>query len=114
MCSSDLFPSHDRWLLPIKFNINKKIIYRSAELRSGFITREEAEKGIVMSSFDPKKLKQVEDTLRVAAVDILNYPKTSREGFESYHKTFKKYRYLIWLGVKLGYFPRTFYTKYCK
>jgi len=102
------------YLLPCKFGINKTIIYKSAELRSGYITREEAKKAIVMPLFMNDKLKMIEDKLGVTINEIMSYPKASREGFESYHKTFKKYKWLIWIGVKLGYFPRTFYTKYCK
>lgn len=102
------------YLLPCKFGINKKLIYKSAELRSGIITREEAEAAITFPLFMNDKLKMVEDKIGVSIEEIMKYPITSREGFESYHPMFKKYRWLFWIGVKLGYFPRTFYTKYCK
>jgi N-acetyl sugar amidotransferase len=102
------------YLLPKKFGINKKLIYRSAELRSGIISRQEAEAGIIGSSFDPKKLKMIEKKLGVTIDTIMSYPVTSRDRFESYHGDFKKWKWLIYIGVKLGYFPMTFYMKYCK
>jgi len=102
------------YLLPVKFGINKKIIYRSAELRSGIISREEAEKGVFISDFDPKKMKRIEKTLGVTNDQIMSYPIQDRKKFKSYHKDFKRWKFLIFIGAKLGYFPMTFYTKYCK
>lgn len=102
------------YLLPRKFGINKKLIYRSAELRSQVITREEAENGIALSSFDPKKLKRIEKTLGVSIDEIMSYPITDRKRFKSYHQSFKRWKLLIFIGAKLGYFPMTFYKKYCK
>jgi hypothetical protein len=102
------------YLLPIKFGINKRIVYRSAELRSGFITRDVAEKSIKMSVFDSKKLRKIEKALGVSIDEIMNYPITSRRRFKSYHNDFKRWRFLILMGVKSGYFPMTFYKKYCE
>ena len=102
------------YLLPLKFGINKKIIYRSAELRSEVITVEEAENGLDLSDFDSKKLKRIEKTLGVSINQIMSYPITNRKRFKSYHQDFKRWKFLIFIGAKLGYFPMTFYKKYCK
>jgi len=102
------------YLLPKKFKINKKFIYRSAELRSGIITEDVAIDGLKASSFDDKKLKRIEKTLGVSIQEIMSYPITDRKKFKSYHGDFKKWKFLIWIGTKLGYFPTTFYRKYCK
>jgi N-acetyl sugar amidotransferase len=101
------------YLLPLKFGINKKILYRSAELRSGFITREVAEKESAVSEFNPKKLKRIEKALGVSVDEIMDYPITDRKQFKSYHDDFKRWSWLVLIGVKLGYFPMTFYKKYC-
>lgn len=101
------------YLLPAKFNINKKFIYKSAELRSGIISYEEAITGTVFSLFDIAKLKRIEDTLGVSADEILSYPINNRKIFKSYHDSFKKWKFLIYLGTKVGFFPVTFYNKYC-
>ena len=102
------------YLLPRKFNINKGIIYRSAELRSGVITRNQAETTITIPDFDTKKMKRIEKELDVTLDEIIAYPITDRKKFKSYHRDFKKWNFLIFLGVKLGFFPLTFYKKYCK
>jgi len=103
------------YLLPRKFKINKKIIYRSAELRSGFITKDEAIKGVTTTTnFDSKKLKRIEQELGVSIDEIMSYPIVDRNKFKSYHDDFKKWKFLIYIGAKLGYFPMTFYKKYCK
>jgi len=102
------------YLLPRKFNINKGIIYRSAELRSGVITQDEAEAAITLSKFDSKKLKRIEKVLGVSIDEIMTYPITDRKRFKSYHKSFRRWKFLIFIGAKLGYFPMTFYKKYCK
>ena len=101
------------YLLPRKFNINKSIIYRSAELRSGVITRNEAKAAIGLPNFDPKKMKRIEKELGVSINEIMSYPITDRKRFKSYHKDFKRWKFLILLGTKLGFFPVTFYKKYC-
>jgi len=101
-------------LLPLKFNINKKLIYKSAELRSGIIERDEAEKAITISQFDLKKLRTIEKALGVSMNEIMTYPITDRKRFKSYHDDFKKWKFLIFIGTKLGAFPITFYKKYCK
>jgi len=102
------------YLLPRKFNINKSIIYRSAELRSQVITREQAESSVILSDFDPEKMKRIEKELEVSIEEIMAYPITDRKRFKSYHGDFKKWKFLIFIGVKLGFFPLTFYKKYCK
>lgn len=102
------------YLLPRKFNINKKIIYRSAELRSGIITRDEAKNGLGLSDFDARKLRRIENELGVTIDEIMKYPINDRKIFKSYHQDFKRWKFLIFLGAKFGYFPMTFYTKYCK
>ncbi len=103
------------YLLGIKFGIDKRIIYKSAELRSNFITREEAQNSLKnVVYFDVDKIERIEKALGVSIKEILDYPITSRDGFETYHKSFKRYKYLIWIGVKLGAFPYTFYKKYTK
>jgi hypothetical protein len=102
------------YLLPRKFNINKKLIYRSAELRSGVITRDEAEAAITLSKFDLKKMKRIEKELGVSIDEIMTYPITDRKRFKSYHESFRRWKFLIKIGVNLGFFPMTFYKKYCK
>ncbi len=105
------------YLLPVKFSINKKIVYKSAEIRSNIINRHKGFDEVHTTAalqFDTKKMKMIEKSLGVSLDDILSYPINNRDKFDSYHSSFKKWRLLIWIGYKIGYFPKTFYEKYCK
>jgi hypothetical protein len=96
------------FLLPEKFNIDKRIVYLAAQVRSGKISKEEAkEKFSIKSEFDFTKLgTSAERMLR-----LVNMRMGSRDNFEKYD--FKKYKYVIWILAKLKVVPYTFYIKYC-
>lgn len=96
-------------LLPKKFNIDKRIVYLSAQVRSGDITKEEAQKIFdKKSNFDTSKLGDKE-------FEILKYMETNKRDRKEFSKyDFKKYRILIWVLSKLKVVPYTFYVKYCK
>jgi hypothetical protein len=96
------------FLLPEKFNIDKRIVYLSAQVRSGKLTKEEAkEKFSIKSEFDFTKLgTSAERMLR-----LVNMRMGSRDNFEKYD--FKKYKHVIWILAKLKVVPYTFYIKYC-
>jgi N-acetyl sugar amidotransferase len=101
------------YLLPRKFGINKKRVYKSAEIRSGKITKEQALKVVNDIKYNETKLKRIEIGVGVSIDKIMAYPITDRTRFDSYHKTFKKYRWFLYIATKMGYFPMTFYKKYC-
>jgi len=92
-------------LLPNKFKIDKRIVYLSAQVRSGLISKENAR-----IRFDYK-----------APIDLAKFPaewmqqvgaeKRTHKDFKTYN--FKKYRPLIWLMAKMKIVPYTFYKKYC-
>jgi len=99
------------YYLPYKFDIDKRILYLSALVRSGQITKGEAKiKYSVRPSFDD--FKPINKRLHI---DCRIYPVISNthDDFKTYHSQFKKWKLLFWLMVKLQIFPRTFYTKYC-
>jgi hypothetical protein len=89
-------------LLPTKFGIDKRIVYLSAQVRSGKLTKEEAKEIFnVPHVWDNEKLNiEIPDT------------KMERNEFERYD--FKKYRLLMWVLAKMKVVPYTFYIKYCK
>lgn len=96
------------YLLPGKFNINKSIVYLSAQVRSGMLSKERAME--VLKYRSPFKIEK----LGVRKDKILSLTKTAispRQRFDRYE--FKKYRPLIWLMAKLKVVPYTFYKKYC-
>jgi hypothetical protein len=93
------------YLLPRKFNIDKRIVYLSALVRSGLLTKEAArEKLSNKPHFDPTQVGY-SDT------ELMDIPINDRKVFKSYD--FKKYRPLIWVLAKFKVVPYTFYKKYC-
>lgn len=97
------------WLLPNKFGIDKRIVYLSAQVRSGKLNKKQAkELFAVKSEFDLSKLGDAEETL----LKLTNLRKNPREKYSRYN--FKAYRPLIWILAKLNVVPHTFYVKYCK
>lgn len=96
------------YLLPKKFKIDKRIVYLSAQVRSGAITKDEAkELYAVKPEFDMSKLGRAQKRIE----RLMKYPYMEREDFDRYN--FKKYRAVIWLLAKFNVVPYTFYKKYC-
>lgn len=90
------------YLLPKKFGIDKRIVYLSAMVRSGKLTKEEAR---------VKFEKKAEFDLNRLPISI---PSVIRQRSEFGRYDFKKYRLLMWILAKLKVVPYTFYIKYCK
>lgn len=101
-------------LLPEKFGIDKRIVYLSAQVRSGLISKEEARVTFSQpSQFDMSKLRRFDDWKKVAQLYTDTPPnKQGRSEFKRYN--FKRYRLIFWLLSKLRVVPTTFYVKYCK
>ena len=97
------------YLLPKKFDIDKRIVYLSAQVRSGKLTKKEAkEKFNIKPTFDTSKLGANE----YEYLNAINIRKSERTVFDRYN--FKKYRPLIWVLAQMKVVPYTFYVKYCK
>lgn len=99
------------WWLPRKFGIDKRIVYLSAKVRSGIISKTQAQIAFSAPSwFDLDKLGIV---MKNDVIDTLkHYPNRPRTDYDRYN--FKKYRWLIWLLTKMKVVPYTMYVKYCK
>ena len=99
-------------LLPSKFGIDKRTVYLSARVRSGLISRQEAEGLLsIKPVFDYTKLG---DDVFKRITSLVGETKANhtREGFEKY--SFKKWKLVIWMMAKLKVVPWTFYSKYAK
>lgn len=93
------------YLLPNKFKIDKRIVYLSALVRSGKISKEDARAAFNhKESIDLSKFKDIDFSL------ITTEMRTHKD-FKTYD--FKKYRPFIWLMYKMKIVPYTFYKKYC-
>lgn len=98
------------YLLPQKFNIDKRKVYLSAQIRSGLISKEAAKEkmksGVV---FDTNKLGKMKDYILTLADKS---PVNPREKFDRYN--FKKWKFVIWLLAVFKVVPFSFYAKYTK
>ena len=95
-------------LLPNKFGIDKRIVYLSARVRSGLMSKEDARKEFANKPvFNYEKLA----SHRARIQELMRSPIRERSEFKKYN--FKKYRLVIWFLYKTGVVPYTFYKKYC-
>lgn len=94
------------YLLPTKFNIDKRIVYLSALVRSGRMSREEA---------TLKLQTKPEFDLSTISPDIISHIDsriTDRDDFKQYD--FKKYKWVVFILYKIGIIPYSMFSKYCK
>lgn len=94
------------FVLPSKFNIDKRIVYYSALVRSGKLSKSQAK--ILMQEqprFDLSKLP-------AGIYDAVGSNIVDRKEFAHYN--FKKWKWVIWILWKLQVVPQTFFVKYCK
>lgn len=95
------------WLLPTKFGIDKRRVYLSARIRSGYITKDEAKKALEQIPWFDYSDPFCDEMRKVSNM----IPVVDRKIYGRYN--FKKYRAVIWLLMKLKVVPYTFYKKYC-
>lgn len=96
------------YLLPQKFGIDKRIVYMSALIRSGEMSKENAKSYLAKSTaFDFEKLGKEHDRI----LSETKSPVRDRRVYGRYN--FKKWRAVIWLLAKFKVVPYTFYRKYC-
>ncbi len=97
------------FLLPRKFNIDKRRTYLSAQIREGYITKEYARE--ILQEPSEFNLDDLGDR-QWEILDLVNLRKGKREDYERYN--FKKWKPVIWLLWKMGIVAQTFYFKYTK
>ena len=92
------------YLLPKKFGIDKRIVFLSARIRSGLLTKEEANNIL--------NCEACFDTYLVGDeyLDLIDSPIVSRDNYDRYN--FKEANWLIYYLYLLGTVPYTFYVKY--
>ena len=92
------------YLLPRKFGIDKRIVYLSARVRSGLLTKDKARNLLNCEpSFDT-------DVIGDEYIDLIDSPIVERTEYDSYN--FKEANWMIYYLYLCGTVPYTFYIKY--
>jgi hypothetical protein len=100
------------YLLPVKFGIDKRITYLSARIRSGEISKKEGLRIIstpVIYDGDTFIMKR----FNLSWLTVMNAPIDDHYSYKTYHSMFIKYRWIMWVLMKLSVVPYLFYKKYC-
>jgi len=91
------------YLLPRKFGIDKRIVYLSALVRSGYMEKEEARNELnIESNYDTSLIGN-------EYLSLINSKVQSRDNFDKYD--FKKYKWLIYYLYLIRVVPYTFLYK---
>lgn len=103
------------WVSYKKFGIDKRRIELSALIRSGVINKKVAKLMLEEPINEPDCVKEIKERLDLWDYDVIMMtPRRMFYEFNTYQKTFIKYKWLIWIGYKLGFLRKTFYVKYTK
>jgi hypothetical protein len=97
-------------MLPAKWGVDKRIVYLSAKVRDGQMTKAEARKELSEPVEFDGNLEEIEYRTGVRMLEALIAPKHTYKDFGHYN--FRRYKKLIWLMAKLKLVPITFYKKY--
>ena len=106
------------WITYQRYGIDKRRIVLSAQIRSGRITKREA--NIRLSDIPGRPFELVEkisEWLQLSEREmrkIVYAPRKMFYEFRTYQKTFYRLRWLVKIAVKMGFLPETFYRKYAK
>lgn len=103
---------------PIKFGIDLRLIRFAARVRSGQMSRAQALTTLSEPPTIPREIvEEVKERLGFTDEEfeqVMRLPKKTHHDYETYHGTFKRYRWLFWMLAKLNLVPQTFYVKYTK
>jgi hypothetical protein len=118
------------YYLPEKFDIDKRITYISAAIRNGKDDKQNYNADPVPTSdsvtglcllpppvFKDRDVRRILKRLGInkrAFDKIMAAEKKTYRDFETYHKTFRRYRWLLYLLMKMGLVQYTFYKKYTR
>ena len=99
------------YVLPKRWNIDKRKVYLSAQVRSKTITKGEA-LTIIRDKvpFDEKLIPEIERRTGVKLEEIMSAPLRHYSNFDHYN--FKRWKPLLWVMVKLKLTSYNFYKKY--
>jgi len=106
------------YYLPLKFNIDKRKTELSAQIRSGHISKAEAEAVLARPySYDSAIVDEVIARLGFTKSEfeaIMQAPNKSYKDYKTLQPVYRLLRFPINVATHLGFLPRILYLKYCK
>lgn len=108
-----------RWLLPIRWDSDPRLLGYAALVRSEQMSREEAMTLLERAPYDDPEIVEIVQFVKKRLgfsdeefEEIMTLPKSTWRDYANYRKTFRRIRPILWAGVKLDMFSKTFYLKY--
>ena len=109
------------YILPTKFNIDKRKVSLSAKIRSGKLKRDDALKILDEEYYPEEKIEKDKNYVltRLGLSNkefdkIMASPIKTHKDYKTYLTTIKKFRFFIKMACKLKLIPTVFYDKYAK
>jgi hypothetical protein len=99
------------YMLPKYWNIDKRVVYLSARVRSGYITKEEAREMLGPVEYNTIPIAS---KIFVKTGFPLGFYSAKRTYKDFDHYNFKRFKWPLKILTKLKFFPVTFYKKYAQ
>ena len=103
---------------PKKFGIDLRNVEYAALVRSGQMDRQKAINELKKPpETDPEVVKEVKKRLGFTDKEfnrIMTQPNKTHHDYETYQKTFRRWKWFFWVLSKLDLVPKTFYVKYTR
>lgn len=101
-----------------KFKIDFRYVEASAMIRSGQLTRKQAEEFVQRPfTIEQSILDEIKKRLKLTDeefIRIMSAPPKNAQEYASYHQTFKRLKWFFYLMYKLDRVPKSFFVKYCQ
>ena len=109
---------HHTYFLPRRFGIDHRINELSGRVRSGQMSRQEAELEFATPPVvDLELVEMVKKRLGYGDErweELMGAPRRHYSDYPTYKKAFERLRILFWILYRMDRVPKTFYVKYCK
>ncbi|MCD4819022.1 MAG: N-acetyl sugar amidotransferase [Candidatus Cloacimonetes bacterium] len=109
------------YIMPTKFDIDKRKVSLSAKVRSGKLKRDEALAVLNGEYYPVEKIKKDQDFVLTRLGlsnkefdEIMGSPIKTHKDYKTYLTTIKKFKFFIKIACKLKLLPIVFYEKYAK
>lgn len=112
---------YHKYFLPVRFNIDMRMLGYSALSRIGQMDREEALELMKTPPYEDDATKELVELVKKRLGysdkefdDLMNAPRHTYRDYKTYKKTFEKMRWFYWVMYKMDLIPKSFYLKFTR